>query len=92
MSKREEIRMLRGDLGCLRNKTQNLVDNVSKLDWELHNPPAYHYGLTKGKIKVFGNKVISNFCDWNRIYTVDTGKELVETTENDLTKLLNKEK
>ena len=62
--------------------------------WKLQNLPTYPYGYTFGKEKMKVIKVITIpfEYEYSYVYTIDTGEELTELSEQDLKILIDKTK
>ena len=60
--------------------------------WELENTPLYKYGDKFGEIKVLERSISENMYGRVYSYTFDDGKGLSIMWENDLTRLIEKNK
>ena len=86
MNKRQIINRL--------NNLEKIITELKDKVWELQNPSVYKYGYTFGKEKMKIIKVIAIPFDYeySHVYTIDTGKGLIELGEPNLEILIDKTK
>ena len=75
------------------NDLEKIITKLKGEVWKLQNLPTYPYGYTFGKKKMKVVKVVTIIFDYeySHVYTIDTGKGLIELDEQELKKLMRKD-